>query len=598
MKHLKSIFFLVFCLLNFGLKSQIVLDKKNDGISVPDQVKIAQFYEMIVSDVFQAEKEIDKLKSNFEGITNVNYKVEILTAEAEMYRSKGDYVHMKLALYQTLSFNKADISIYQKVLLKHMNALNEGVKENKKAQEKLLLQTLKDAKKYKFRFLEAKANYSLGKFYTNQTNYTKAKKYLEEALMIFKKLNYPNLQYETQTNIGICLFWEGKYQAALNVFHQSKTYAKELIQKTCYANSLLNIGEAHLYIEGNSDSARFYFYEFLKLKKQADIRDMYHCYWSLEEYFILKNNTDSAYHYLKKAYETDTKIKDLRRDKNIKEIDELYKKVQSQKQLEDESKHQELLKVIFGLTGGFLFLVVLVFIYIVKEKSKLNSLLQIQNDDILQQKEIINQTLREKELLLKEIHHRVKNNLQIVSSLLSLQAKNMDDEKAKYAIFEAKERIQAIALIHQKLYSEKTFATIEMKTYLNDLVEQLNKSYNNSGNKIQITLKSFDIVLNIDTVVPLGLIICELITNSFKYAFINKNEGNLRIEINHGENDYFILTVKDDGNGMKENFSFLESKTLGVEIITALTEQLEGNMTYKSDENGTSIKIKFKEINT
>lgn len=584
--------------MNFGLKSQIVLDKKNDGISVPDQVKIAQFYELIVSDVFHAEDEIDKLKSNFDENTNVNYKIEVLTAEAEMYRSKGDFVHMKLALYQTLSFNKSEIFTYQKVLLKHMNALNEGIKENKKAQEKLLIQTLNEAKRNNYRFLEAKANYSLGKFYTNQTNYVKAKKHLNEALMLFKKLNYQNLQYETQTNIGICLFWEGKYQAALDIFHQSKTYSKQLKQKTCYANALLNIGEAHLYIDGNSDSARFYFYEFLKLKKEADIRDIYHCYWSLEEYFILKKNTDSAYHYLKLAYEVDNKIKDSRRDKNIKEIDVLYKKVQSQKQLEDERKHQEILKIIFGLSGAFLFLVVLVFIYIVKEKSKLNNLLQIQNDDILQQKDLINQTLREKEILLKEIHHRVKNNLQIVSSLLSLQSKNMEDEKAKYAIFEAKERIQAIALIHQKLYSEKTFATIEMKTYLNDLIEQLNRSYNNNGNKIQITLKSFDIVLNIDTVVPLGLIICELITNSFKYAFINKNEGNLRIEINHGENDFFILTVKDDGNGMKENFSFLESKTLGVEIITALTEQLEGNMTYKSDENGTSIKIKFKEINT
>ncbi len=195
---------------------------------------------------------------------------------------------------------------------------------------------------------------------------------------------------------------------------------------------------------------------------------------------------------------------------------------------------------------------------------------------------IIDDSLKEKELLLKEIHHRVKNNLQIISSLLSLQSKNIDDVKAKQAIFEGKERIQAIALIHQKLYLNNSFATIKMNEYLQDLVEQLGKSYSNENNGIQILLKTNDIILNIDTVVPLGLIICELTTNAFKYAFENKSEGKLKVEINHSENGHYILNVKDDGNGMKENFDFLNSKTLGVEIVTALTEQLDGSISYKS----------------
>lgn len=594
---MKKIHFLcLFLFLSNLYFSQVKFDKRTDNISNYDQQKIASFYELIISDVYQAEKEIEVFKKLKENTDNVNLKIEILAVEAEMYRSKGDFVHMKLSLYQTLSFSNSEINIYQRILLKHLNALNEGIKENKKLQEKYLLESLKSAKKNNFRFLEAKANFSLGKFYTNENYYKKATKHLNDALVLFKELNYKNLQYETKMNQGICLFWEGKYEQALSVFHQAKNYASQLNQKKCYANSLLNIGEANLYIEGKSDSSILYFRKFLALKKDADIRDIYHCYWNMEEYFLLKKNTDSAYHYLKLAYDVDSKIKDSRRDKNIQEIDKLYKKVQLQKELEDESKHHELLKVIFGLSGIFLILVVFVFIYIINEKSKLNSLLMQQNDDILQQQQLLNSTLNEKELLLKEIHHRVKNNLQIISSLLSLQSFNMEDEKAKFAIFEAKERISAIALIHQKLYSNKTFASIEMNTYLIDLIEQLSNSYNDKKENIKISLKSTDIILNLDTVVPLGLIVCELITNAFKYAFINKNEGNLKIEINHAEDDYFVLTVKDDGSGMAENFAFLESKTLGVEIITALTEQLDGKLSYKSDASGTSIKVKFKEI--
>jgi two-component system, sensor histidine kinase PdtaS len=596
-KHIAFILLSSFSLFYpfFG-SSQLTIDKKSDGISVIDQQKIAHFYELIISDVYQAEKEIDKYKKKIENSQNSNLKIEILAVEAEMYRSKGDYVHMKLSLYQTLSFKDKNTGKYQLILLKHLSALNEGVKENKKIQEKLLKECLATAKKNNFKFLEGKANYSLGKFYTNESNYKKSKEHLTTAMNIFQSLGYKNLNYETKMNFGICLFWEGKYDESLKVFHETKAYASNLNQKKCYTNSLLNLGEAHLYIDGNSDSAKFYFNQFLALKDQADIRDVFHCYWNLEEYYLLKKNKDSAYHYLKLAYEVDNEIKDTRRNNNVKEIDLLYKKVQNQRELEDEKKHQELLKVIFGLSGAFLILVVLVFIYIVKEKSKLNTLLQKQNDDITQQQEIVNTALKEKELLLKEIHHRVKNNLQIVSSLLSLQSKNMTDEKAKYAIFEAKERISAIALIHQKLYSDKTFATIDMNTYLEDLILQLSNSYNDKKEHIKINLKSSNVVLGIDTVVPLGLILCELITNAFKYAFVNKSEGNLKLEINHGEDDSYILTVKDDGSGMAENFSFLESKTLGVEIITALTEQLDGKLSYKSDSNGTTIKVKFKEI--
>ena len=586
----------------FPALAQPKYEVRNDDISQQQQLRISKLHELIVVDSDSAEVEIQKFKqeldkSELDLNESSNLFIEVLNLEAELYRNSGDYVHMKLAYYQAVSFKNEFTSTYQKLLLQHLSAINEGVKGNYKKQKSILVDLVQKAKKNNFQFLLAKANFTLGKYYANTNDFKAAFKHLNIASKIFQENGFLIKDYETNVSKGITCFWSQEYLKSLQFFHLNKTFTRKNNFKKAYANSLLNLAEAHLFIEGNQDSAKYYFDAFLKVKDEADIRDVFNCYWSLEEFYIQKNQNDSAYHYLKLAYETESKIKDLRRDKTNAEIDVLYKKVQNQRKLEDESKHQELLKIIFAFCGVFLILVILVFWFLLNEKGKLNNILATQNDEIMAKNRIIDDSLKEKELLLKEIHHRVKNNLQIISSLLSLQSKNIDDVKAKQAIFEGKERIQAIALIHQKLYLNNSFATIKMNEYLQDLVEQLGKSYSNESNGIQIVLKTNDIILNIDTVVPLGLIICELTTNAFKYAFENKSEGKLKVEINHSENGHYILNVKDDGNGMKENFDFLKSKTLGVEIVTALTEQLDGTISYKSDENGTLIKIKFKEIN-
>ncbi|MCE3297111.1 MAG: signal transduction histidine kinase [Crocinitomicaceae bacterium] len=598
MKHnVLSRFYLLFLLLLAGgnLFAQIRYEERNDGISKTRQLQISRLHELIVIDVDSAEQKIWKLKKEIEGNSSSNINIEVLNLEAELYRSTGDYVHMKLAYYQALSFKNEETSEYQKLLLEHIGAINEGVKGNAEKQKRMIIRVMEKARKKNFKFLEAKTNYSLGKYYINVADYKKAMAHLEKAGKIFREEGYNVKYFETNISRGITSYWMEEYEKSLRYFHQTREFAEKNNYTKCYAHSLLNLAEAHLFIEDNQDSAKYYFNTFLSYKDKADVRDIFNCYWSLEEFYIQHNNNDSAYHYLKLAYEIDTEIKEARRSKINAEIDMLYRKLEDQRKLQDEGKYQELLKIIFAFCGVFLILVILVFWFLLNEKGRLNKTLSEQNDEISLKNKIIDEALKEKELLLKEIHHRVKNNLQIISSLLSLQTKNIDDEKAKIAILEGKERIQAIALIHQKLYLDNSFATIEMDEYLGDLIKQLGNSYNEESEKIRISLKTNGIVLNIDTVVPLGLIICELATNAFKYAFDNKSEGRLKIEINHAENGYYVLNVKDNGIGMKENFNFLESKTLGVEIVTALTEQLDGEITYKSDDNGTAIKIKFKE---
>jgi two-component sensor histidine kinase len=558
--------------------------------------KINSIYNLAVSDISMAQRELSLLRKEADQINNPDLLVEVLALEAEIYRAVGDNVHLKLSYYQTLSWKNGKTPLMQKMLIKHLSAFNEGINKNYELQEKILLDVNKTAIKNHFQYLEPKSHYSLGKFYTSQSKYALAREHFEIAKVLFLKNGFPNISMETNTNLGINYFWEGKYQQALNCFHESKEYASKLKTKKMYANALLNLGEAHLFIEGQSDSAKFYLNSFVKLRDKTDIRDLFQAYYNLEEYFNLKKNKDSAYFYANLSHQVDNKIKEDRRVVVNQEIDLLYKKLNKQRKASQKINYQKNLLYIFAVSGGFLVLIIIIALYTITEKNKSNQILTIQKADINTQKNLIKQTLKEKDLLLKEIHHRVKNNLQIVSSLLSLKTKNLKDRESIEAIDECKERIHAIALIHQKLYLDKSFAKINMQDYLDDLLKQIGKSLNKEMDDIKILLKTNEIVLNIDTVVPLGLIVSELITNAFKYAFADIKEGKLKVEISEIEDDNFQLLVKDNGHGMQEGFNFLESKTLGVEIVQALTEQLEGELSYKSGENGTSIRIKFKEL--
>ena len=201
--------------------------------------------------------------------------------------------------------------------------------------------------------------------------------------------------------------------------------------------------------------------------------------------------------------------------------------------------------------------------------------------------------LKEKEILLKEIHHRVKNNLQLVSSLLTLQSREVKDVKALEALAAGKSRVRSMALIHQDLYSKDNLTGIGMKKYLENLCEELFDAYKIDESKINLHLDVEDVNLDVDTIIPLGLIINELITNSLKYAFVGKSEGNLEIKFYQKE-DKLYLDVNDDGIGMQTS-TFDSSGSFGNKLVNTLTRQLNGNLNIQSDQ-GTKIKIEIKDF--
>lgn len=205
--------------------------------------------------------------------------------------------------------------------------------------------------------------------------------------------------------------------------------------------------------------------------------------------------------------------------------------------------------------------------------------------------ELLN-SLREKEVLLKEIHHRVKNNLQIISSLLSLQSNYLNDESSREIFIESQNRIRSMSLIHEKLYQTKDLSKVNFNEYINELINFLAITYNIESDKLVILLNIEDYYFHVDIAIPLGLILNELITNSIKHAFNDGVKGEIEITIRQKKETEFILNYRDNGKGMPEGFNMNSSNTLGFSLITNLVEQLDGEIAMFNND-GVNFTIMF-----
>jgi len=195
-------------------------------------------------------------------------------------------------------------------------------------------------------------------------------------------------------------------------------------------------------------------------------------------------------------------------------------------------------------------------------------------------------------MLLREIHHRVKNNMQVISSILFLQAKKSKDPALVEGLIESQNRVKSMVMIHEKLYKSEDLATFNYGEYIKDLTAFLFRSYSLDSSRIRLELDVGDIMLDTDTAVHCGLIINELVSNSMKHAFPDESAGCISISFNNDGSDNYSLIVKDDGVGIKDNALAENKGTLGMQLIETLTDQLDGNIDISND-NGTSFKIQF-----
>ncbi|MBX2814893.1 MAG: tetratricopeptide repeat protein [Saprospiraceae bacterium] len=470
--------------------------------------------------------------------------------------------------------------------LTNLGSIYRKIKQYDKSEE-LYLRSLELANEKDSNTGRANNLVNLGNLYAEQEQYAKAIDVYEQAAHFDSIENYVYGLAYVNENIGSLLGKQGKLEEAL-VRHQKALEMRlslpnaheKAVSYEKVAGAMIQLGRARRALT-LLDSAARHASEGSILEVQRDIAqtrarayaeagDFAHAYqqekqFALLQDSILNDEVSQQISTLNTQYETEQKeqeIKLLNTEKSLQEA--RLKAVRNQR---------------LGLLIGLLiFASLLLLVYRLFRKTK-------------EQNGIIQSALEEKEVLLREIHHRVKNNLQFISSLLGLQTEHIQDPLALGALQEGQDRVQSMALIHQNLYQEDNLTGVDVQDYFTRLIRGLFDSYNIRKDQIALDLNVDAVNLDVDTVVPIGLIANELISNSLKYAF-NSPESSGKIGVTLREQgDALLLQVADNGPGMKQNLSEL-GDSFGYRLIKVLSEQLKASMHIDAEE-GTSVTLRI-----
>lgn len=308
---------------------------------------------------------------------------------------------------------------------------------------------------------------------------------------------------------------------------------------------------------------------------------------NLEEAYLKLSDYQNAYNTIGYRKTLQDSVRRIEMLDKVADYEVKYETNQKEAQLKlvslenKKNKQQKSLYSIIAI-GGLIASIIIGFLLFINRKK---------NKQLVKQKHLLEVTLDEKNVLLKEIHHRVKNSFQIVSSLLYLQSENIEDKEAQLAIKEAENRVRSMVLIHQKLYSKDDLVGINTKEYIEDLTKDIMDSHQSNNKSISYDLKIEPKVLDIETITPLGLILNELITNVLKHAFPEVSEKNkMSIEFKQ-DNDELVLSVSDNGVGMPTK---VRESSFGLKLIRALSKKLKANLNFNSDGAGTMAQVRMK----
>ena len=403
-------------------------------------------------------------------------------------------------------------------------------------------------------------------------------------------------------NIGQVLIERKEFEKAIPLLKKdviSSLYAKDYLNAAIseieLAKCYLNLNQPNLskrYLD--SADKRLVNIEDYKaklniLKQYAVYYDKIGAYHSAIEYY-------NKYIYFKDSIDQKENLKELISSQVASQVEEKENMIRSnQKHIKEKNAEVSQQKTIRNslLFSGMILIIVIVFVLVqLKKTNKQKQLLEIKNKQIETSNEIINQSLKEKNLLVKEVHHRVKNNLQIISSLLKLQSSKINNEEIKNSLREAQDRINSMALLHQLLYRNNQMTSILFHEYLSGLIEQISSSFSLINKNIRIDYKMVELELDLDTAIPLGLITNELVSNAYKHAF-NGNEGIIKIELSKLVKNTYQLKIADNGKGLPANFDLNNVDSLGLDIVFILSEQINAELKIYND-NGAHFDIVFK----
>jgi two-component sensor histidine kinase len=397
----------------------------------------------------------------------------------------------------------------------------------------------------------ARGLYILGNLYQDKEEYEQSHSSYDRSIELYAKLG------DTHRKAG-------------SILRKSETYKAQKDYSNAIAYAIMALEEVK---ETDSDNlkTRTYYLLYLIYKEQGDY--------------------ENALKYKELNGEIKAEIDDRNNLKAIAELEEKYQTELRDRQLAElnaENKAKEL-KVEQQWKQQIALLALLVMLVVVAIALYGRASTKKKNNETLRAKnEIIEKALKDKEFLFREVHHRVKNNLQFISSLLNLQSRHIEDPKALGILNDARNRVKSMALVHQKLYQEENLSGVDMKNYMSNLVDSLAHSFKINEGKVKITLDVDPMSLDIDTAIPIGIIFNELITNSFKYAFDNTDSATLRVHLKQ-QKESIQLLVADNGPGVKTDKA---EETFGTQLIESMVDKLKGSIQIgKADGHSVEIKI-------
>ena len=414
-----------------------------------------------------------------------------------------------------------------------------------------------------------------------------------EALKIYQEINYePG--------------FAPAYNSLAKIYYAKKEYAKAIsYYKLAEQYSLKSNNKYHLITNYNSlatcykelkeyETAKAYSEKSIAISKEVGSveRELF-CHETMADILFSMGDYKNAY----ASFQNYASLKDtlFNQDKNdaiaemqakfdVEKNQQKVKEIELQKKIDDEANTKQ--RLLFMVVIVVILICLVFTILLFRNKQKVNSLLEQKNA-------AIQANLEQKEVMMSEIHHRVKNNLQMVSSILDLQARDLTDEKSMRVIEDSLSRINAISLIHQRLYQSDNIRGIKINTYLQELAFDILKNFSSSvtTTPIQLTCKVADLNMDLESAIPIGLITAELITNACKYAFLSIEKPEITITLNK-QQDALVLIVTDNGVGKQAAVN--ESGTsFGTKLIKSLSRKLRAEIIEDTSNKGTSIQLKI-----
>ena len=425
------------------------------------------------------------------------------------------------------------------------------------------------------------ANYQNGRL----GDYKNALENYKKGIALCKKLKLDDAYYDGLLNLSGLYKNSGDYDKALenlqepiNYYHKNNTYGgyaeamalekkgEILYEKKDYAQAQ-QITLKSLQLVDNQPQS---------LELRVEITDL------LRKIYDAQNNIPAAYQTQKQwrvLYDT---LTNQNARKTVATLQTQFETVQKETQIKelDEQNHAQQTQLIWAISGLTVLLISLIGGFYLYRKLNQNKLK-------------VEEQSQQLTTLMKELHHRVKNNLAIVSSLLSMQSNRLEDKNAAKAVREGQMRVQAMSLIHQRLYKTDDVSTVNIKDYFTELAESLMQAYGYSSDDFELTIEVENPALDVDLAIPLGLIVNELITNSFKYAYEGIERPSLHIFLKNDKN--ITLKIQDNGIGIDEKLVSQKSNSFGQKLIKGLSKQLKG--TYKFENNrGTYFELHIPKI--